>query len=295
MVFDTSKNSWDKTACKASESSSRCVKMDCHQSGSNFKPLGYFLEDAPADFLQLLAQHQGSCTWNEAKANAMEDALEWLPQECTQTEIVVHNAQGSATYVKYDLKPKQGGGIDIGLYTDYKCSEEYTGSEITVADALTTHYGYDVEYDTTMGYINEALNAFKVCTPCRTFDLAYSPSQNQNEENDGDEENEEDGGDPNNAFFVCQDSAGYEGVNQCKMFAQNAQIAPFRAISSASQQGTILRTYASVDTSETWWQAWGFFMISLLVFVLGMVCFCTNAVKRKRISSSERNQPLLRQ
>jgi hypothetical protein len=269
--------------------------MDCHQSGSNFKPLGYFLEDAPADFLQLLAQHQGSCTWNEAKANAMEDALEWLPQECTQTEIVVHNAQGSATYVKYDLKPKQGGGIDIGLYTDYKCSEEYTGSEITVADALTTHYGYDVEYDTTMGYINEALNAFKVCTPCRTFDLAYSPSQNQNEENDGDEENEEDGGDPNNAFFVCQDSAGYEGVNQCKMFAQNAQIAPFRAISSASQQGTILRTYASVDTSETWWQAWGFFMISLLVFVLGMVCFCTNAVKRKRISSSERNQPLLRQ
>lgn len=257
-------------------------------------PLGYFMEDAPATFLQLLAQHQGSCTWSETTANALEDASEWLPQECTQTEIVVHNVQGSATYVRFDLKPMARGGIDIGLYTDNKCSQEYMGSEVTVEDVLKSHYGYDIEYSTTIEYVNEALDAFKVCTPCRTFDLSYDSAQNQNAEQEEEEGNEEDGGDPNNDNFVCQDNAGYKGINQCKVFAQNSKTASFRYVSAASQQGTILKTYASVDTSETWWQAWGFFMISLIVFVLGMVCFCLNAVKRKRVSSSDKNQPLLR-
>jgi len=255
------------------------------------------MEDAPVDFLQLLAQHQGSCTWSETRANAMDDGLEWLPQQCTQTETIVHDTDGSSTYVKFDIKPTRGGGIDIGLYTDYKCSEEYVGSEVTVYEVLDNFYGFNVEAESTLNSLNEALDAFKVCTPCRTFDLAYVAGQNGNDEEGegGEEGNEENDGDSNNANFICNDGAGYAGVNQCKMFAQNSQRASFREVSLASQQGTILRTYASVDTSESWWQSWGFFLMSLLVFVLGIVCFCSNAVKRKRISSSDKNQPLIRQ
>lgn len=268
--------------------------MDCHKRGTNFKPLGYFVEDAPVDFLQLLAQHQGSCTWSETRANAMDDGVEWLPQECTQTETIVHGTHGSSTYVKFDMKPTRGGGIDIGLYTDYKCSEEYVGSEVTVDEVLNNYYGFDVEAESTLKSLNEALDAFKVCSPCRTFDLSYVPGQYGNGEED-DEGNDEDDEDPNNANFICNDGAGYAGVNQCKMFAQNSQKASFREVALASQQGTILRSYASVDATESWWQSWGFFLMSVLVFVLGMVCFCSNAVKRKRISGSDKNEPLIRQ
>lgn len=293
-IYNTESNSWDKSACEASDSS-RCVKMDCHNRGTHFKPLGYFLEDAPADFLQLLAQHQGSCTWSETRANAVEDSLEWLPQGCTQSEVVVHGTQGSAMYVKFDLKPTRGGGVEIGLYMDYKCSQEYTGSEVTVDQVLTNYYGYDIEAEQDLKYLNEALNAFKVCNPCRTYDFSYDPSQNAADDEDDGNDGNDDGGDPNNENFICEDYAGYAGVNQCTMFAQNSQKASFREVSLASQQGTIKQTYASVDATETWWQAWGFFLISLLVFLLGMVCFCSIAVKRKRISSSDKNEPLIRQ
>ena len=205
----------------------------------------------------------------------------------------MHGTDGSATYAKFDLKPTSGGGVGIGLYTDFKCSQEYKGSEVTVDEVLESYVGYDVEAEQTMEYVNQALDAFKVCTPCRTYDLNYNPAQNANddEDNDGDD----DDADPNNANFVCVDSAGYEGTNQCMMFAQNSQKATFQDVSLASQQGTITRTNASVDVKESWWEAWGFFFISLLVFLLGIVCFCMNAVKRKRVSSTDKNEPLIRQ
>ena len=261
--------------------------------------MGYFLEDSPTDFLYLLAQHQGSCTWSEERSNAVDDSVEWLPQQCTETEVVVHGSDGSASYVKFDLKPTSGGGVDIGLYTDYKCSQEYTGTEVTRDGVLESYYGYDVEAEETLQNLNEALDAFKVCTPCRTFDLSYDASQNaadgENDEGDGNQEDGNDNNDPNNANYVCVDAAGYEGTNQCMMFAQNSQKASFRDISIASQQRTITRTYATVDVNESWWQAWGFFLMSLLVFILGLVCFCSIAVKRKRVSSSGKNEPLIRQ
>lgn len=105
--------------------------------------------------------------------------------------------------------------------------------------------------------------------------------------------------------FVCNDAAGYAGVNMCSMFASTTTIekASFQDVTHASGQTTILLTNSSADLVPTWWEEWGFFLISALVFVLGVLCFCAVAVKRKRsqpppsrwksMTSSDKGQPLI--
>lgn len=233
--------------------------------------------------MNILTLHQGSCSFSDGEANAMADGAEWLPQECTQSATM-----DGSSYIYFDLKPKSNGDIDVGLYTDAKCFVEYTGTAATAQDVLTTHYGYDVALQTNLAYINTALDAFKVCTPCRTFDLAYVAAEGENAEDDG--------SDPNNLKFVCVDDAGYSGTNQCMMFAKNTDIsaAPISEVAMASHQGTITSAYASAENRETWWQAWGFFLMSVMVFLLGLFAFCSVAVKRKRVSSSStKSEPLM--
>jgi hypothetical protein len=250
--------------------------------------LGYFRQDSPVEFLTLIAKYQGSCSFTDGEANAVADGLEWLPQQCTQTQL------SDGTDIYFDLKPLQNGGIDVALYTNAKCSMEYSGTE-TAQSVLTTYYGYDVALEENMKNINSALDAFKACTPCRTFDLSYTPPA---ETDDGAQQAAEAVNDVNNLNFVCTDDAGNAGVNQCAMIAQNSDIssATTSEIRLASQQGTISRLYASAEGKESWWEAWGFFFMSLLVFLMGLICFCSIAVKRKRVStalSNNRNEPLL--
>jgi hypothetical protein len=255
--------------------------------GTNFKPLGYFRQDSPVEFLALLAKHQGSCSFSDGEANAVADGAEWLPQQCTQTQL----DDGTAIY--FDLQPKKYGAVDVALYTDARCSMLYSGS----ADAqtvLTAYYGYDVSLDENMKNINSALETFKVCTPCRTFDLTNVPDTVAEvaEGEDGAVEEAE----VVNDAFVCNDDAGNAGVNQCAMFAQNSQIstASMSEISTASSQGSITRLYASAEGKESWWEAWGFFFMSCLTFLVGIICFCSIAVKRKRVASgNNKNEPLL--
>lgn len=169
----------------------------------------------------------------------------------------------------------------------------YSGSA-SVESVLTTYYGYDVALEENMSNINSALDTFKVCTPCRTFDLTNTPeAAAAAQEVEGEEGAVEEA--EYVAGFVCNDDAGNAGVNQCAMFAQNSEIssATMSEIGTASRQGSITRLYASAEGRESWWQAWGFFFMSCLVFVIGMICFCSIAVKRKRISSNNKNEPLL--
>lgn len=306
-IYDTNEKKWDKSACNAGDSD-RCIKMDCHTRGSNFEPLGYFRQANPVEFLQVLAQRQGSCTWDNQVANSVENSMDWLPQECTQTEIKVHNQEGRPAYVYFDLKPTKDAGVDIGLYTDAKCSMEYLGEETTVNAVIAAYTGESVDVSTTVERLNQALTPFKVCSPCRTFDLGSgSSAQNDNNggDGDGDEEgnddennnNDADNSDPNNQNFVCNDAAGNAGTNMCMDFAQNTEIyhATEADVFTASQTGTIRRTWSAADAVESWWDAWGFFLIGCLVFVLGMICFCSVAVKRKRVGSGSRTQPLIGQ
>jgi hypothetical protein len=252
--------------------------------------LGFFRQDAPVEFLALLAKYQGSCSFSDGEANAVADGAGWLPQQCTQTQL----DDGTAIY--FDLQPKKDGSVDVALYTDYKCSMLYSGST-SAQTVLTTYYGYDVGLEENMKNINSALDTFKVCTPCRTFDLTNTPeaaaaaAAQQVQGDDGAAQQAE----YVNTGFVCNDSAGNAGVNQCAMFAQNSAIssASMSEIATASRQGSITRLYASAEVKQSWWQAWGFFFMSCLVFVIGMICFCSIAVKRKRITSNNKNEPLL--
>jgi hypothetical protein len=202
---------------------------------------------------------------------------------------------GSTIY--FDLQPKQNGAVDVALYSDYKCSMLYSGST-TTQTVLTSYYGYDVSLEENMKNINSALDTFKVCTPCRTFDLTNTPeaAAAAADAAAGDAENgAAQAAEYVNTGFVCNDDAGNSGVNQCAMFAKNSDIssATMSEIGMASRQGSISRLYASAEGRESWWQAWGFFFMSCLVFLIGMICFCSIAVKRKRVSSASRNEPLL--
>jgi hypothetical protein len=289
--------------------------MDCHRAGTNFKLLGFFKNTDPVDFVQILAQHQGSCTWSDGEFNNMEDDLEWLPQACTMTEVAVGNS-----YLYFDLKPTRGGELDIGLYTEETCTTEYVGTDHTPSSVLSEYTGESIDVESSMSKWNEALAPFKVCQPCRTYDFGYVPSanedrrleeeaddnddQNANEEeqeenanDDGGNDNNDDEEDPNHQYFICEDDDGNAGINQCAQFAQNTDIhkASFRDLNLASRQGTIVRTFTSSDSTESWWSAWGFLLISCLVFVLGLLAFCSVAVKRKKKISSTRNEPLLSQ
>jgi hypothetical protein len=233
----------------------------------------------------LISKYQGSCSFSDGEANAMADGAEWLPQQCTQTQL----EDGTAIY--FDLKPLPYGAVDVALYTDAKCSMEYSG-ESTPQAVLTTFYGYDVGLTENMKYINSALDTFKVCTPCRTFDLSYVPEVATDDaaKAQGAAVN-----DVNYLNFICTDSAGNAGVNQCAMIAKNSAIGPAAVseIALASQQGSITRLYASAEMKQSWWGAWGFLFMSCLTFLIGMICFCSVAVKRKRVSSNNRSEPLL--
>lgn len=249
-----------------------------------------------------MSNHQGTCSWKDndndgdvdeadatdSKQTALVNGLAWLPAACIQSQTPV--ADGSSSYLYFDLQPKYGGSFDVGLYTDSSCLAPYTfpkDSTVTVSSVLSTYYGYEIDAATSVSTFNTLLDDFKVCQPCRTYDVSNNVA------------------DDNGNLYVCNDSAGYYGVNMCSMFATTTTIetASFHDVSKASSQTTIVRTYAATDVVESWWQKWGFLLISSLVFVFGLLCFCSVAVKRKRtvgnsrkallFGSNDRQEPLI--
>jgi hypothetical protein len=268
--------------------------------------LGFFKEQYPLEFLEVLSNHQGTCTWKEATSDVVDDnaeaedadegdnavaddsskittmtnGLKWLPAGCIESKTLIE--EGSASYLYFNLQPKYGGNFDVGLYTDSSCIVPYTyptggDTSITVSSVLNTYYGYEIDTSNSISTMNSLLDDFKVCQPCRTYDVT-------NNVDDG-----------NGNWFVCNDSAGYAGVNMCNMFATTTTIekASFRDVSTASSQTTIVRTYSATDVTETWWQRWGFLLLSALVFVFGLLCFVSVAVKRKRSNTMLNNRKKL--
>jgi hypothetical protein len=240
--------------------------------------------------------------------------MNWLPKACTRSTTLI-TPDDSATkpfYLYFDLEPQRGGNFNVGLYTDAKCSVPYiVGSRnkndaTTVNAVLNSFYGYEIDVTTSTQTYNTLLDDFKVCQPCRTYNLAAGAASNNDaavadaDNADGEAVEEQAAVD----MFTCNDAAGYAGVNMCSMFASTTTIekASFQDVTHASGQTTILRTYSDADIAQTWWQEWGFLLLSALVFVLGMMCFCTVAVKRKRTqgqsrwksgASPEKRQPLI--
>jgi hypothetical protein len=262
----------------------------CVGQGTSYKPLSYFRQDDPLEFIQLLAKYQGSCSWDEdhyAAVTAATDNNGWLPNGCTE-------AAGDDNYddnLYYDFKPLSDGDIAIGIYTDAQCQTEYNG-QIDLDAMIAAKYGQDVDVSTQLQLINKALDTFKVCQPCRTYDLgAADESAAANEDGDEQEQDANDNNnneDPNHSQFVCNDAAGNAGINMCEAIAKNSQIeaASLMDVYRASSTGTLQRTFGTTDARLSWLESWGFFLSSLVTFVGGLLCFCCVAVKRKRVDFS---------
>jgi hypothetical protein len=266
--------------------------------------LGFFKEEQPVEFLQSLSGYAGSCLWNNDNYNFMINNLDGLPQGCTATGIYGDSQQTQELYI--DLKPQFRGKIDIGVYTDDRCSAEYTGGMATKnilkqyvnnqSDGNEDDGYYDGDNDgddksgsfqyNQLSQLNEALQTFHTCQPCRTYDLSSKPSNNDDDEVD---EN-----DPDQGYFMCRDSDGNDGgVNQCSIFQQatDMRMASYRDIALARQQGAILPTYVGEDG---WWFRYGFLTLSIMVFVMGAAIFYIVASgRRKRVSFESPSEPLI--
>eukprot|EP00529_Nitzschia_sp_RCC80_P018688 CAMPEP_0113493290 /NCGR_PEP_ID=MMETSP0014_2-20120614/28516_1 /TAXON_ID=2857 /ORGANISM="Nitzschia sp." /LENGTH=516 /DNA_ID=CAMNT_0000387149 /DNA_START=753 /DNA_END=2303 /DNA_ORIENTATION=+ /assembly_acc=CAM_ASM_000159 len=176
-IFDTANGYYDSTACNTN-GNGNCKLMDCHDpSSTNWKLLGVYKEasffggDA---FFEQLFKHEGVCLWND------DDIYEFMSEQresgfssgCLNTgmETGYPNEYGD-DYLYIDLKPTYNGNMTYALYSDAVCSEEYEGSEYNV-DSVAANMG--LLYGSYLEQWNNAMEVFKVCQPCRAYNLQNS-------------------------------------------------------------------------------------------------------------------------
>ena len=310
QFYDRATNSWDTTSCVAQ--GGRCAKMDCHVKGTNFKLLGFFKEPNYHEWMEQLFKHAGVCIWTDNEYSFMDVDRTLWPCACTNTYATGENGN----YLYYDTKPMQEGRISLGLYTDDRCSEDYMGS-MNVAEVLEAYVSGDqfnsgdsgnaYELEEGLAKWNDAFDAFKVCQPCKAYDLGFNSNSNGNREGGG--------GDDDGSTFDCYDDAGYTDVNQCMKFRTKTEMLPadFRDIMIAHQQGTIVRvevlgqTYGSggygrltaglatkftlEETRKIKPRTFGLLVGSMLVCLVGAVTFWK--AKKEAAATSTMETPLV--
>jgi hypothetical protein len=119
--------------------------MDCHLPNTHFTLLGFFKEIKYDEWMEQLFKHEGDCLWTDEEFQFMQDNREVWPQECTWTGL--NSSDYNSPGIYYDIKPSQYGRMDIGLYTDGICIQDYTGDEFTVEGVMrmvvSAAYGED--------------------------------------------------------------------------------------------------------------------------------------------------------
>jgi hypothetical protein len=190
QYYDTSTNGWDQNACDVN-GNGRCAYMDCHLSDTHWSLLGFFKEPEYTEWFEQVFKHQGYCLWNdEDKFDYMYGNHDSWPGDCTQID---------GTDLYYETKPVENGNMTVGIYKDYRCRYEYTGSS-TAKQLMGNPDGLIMgNYE---NYWNEAMGVYKICQPCRAYNL-YADSRRGLEDNWTDASN---GG-----YFACNDAAGYTG------------------------------------------------------------------------------------
>ena len=160
------------------------AKMDCHVTGTEWQLMGIFKIASVSEgngFMEQLFKHEGVCVWGEDTYKFASKMREKLPSSCSKSK---YTDPVTGDYLYYDTKPLPNAEISVGLYTDSKCTMEYTGSNVDIY----TVTGYAKEY---FDAFNEALDTWKICQPCVAYNLNYAYNN-----------------------FYCYDEAGYENCNQ---------------------------------------------------------------------------------
>jgi hypothetical protein len=323
MYYDRETGRYSDAACKAAAaagtngSAGRCVKMDCHEPTTHYSLLGFFKHVQYGAFLDALVGYQGDCVWTDAEYTLMMattaanegDAAEssWpLTGQCTAT---------GTDGVYYDMKPGQGGKIDLGLYADDSCTVEYTGGAVTVDDVWESASASSSDGKTGQERLkawNDALGAFHVCQPCMTYDLVSlthhgkdtsKTTVNGNGDRYGDavqqqdcaaeeEEgcNQDGGGGP----FVCGTA---DPINQCQVFARDAGLlrASYHDVVVAESQRTVASVNAAgvqlgepPKTKHSW--------LSILLLLAGMALFffaLCHLYKKDQTRNKDLDEPLV--
>lgn len=163
--------------------------MDCHDpSSTNWKLIGVYKEasffggDA---FFEQLFKHEGVCLWND------DDIYEFMSEQrqngfssgCLNTGVETGNYNDYGDdYLYIDLKPTYNGNMTYALYTDAVCSEEYEGNSYNV-DSIAANMG--LLYGAYLEKWNNAMEVFKVCQPCRAYNLQNSYGSRYSNKNSG--------------------------------------------------------------------------------------------------------------
>lgn len=222
-----------------------------------YKEAAYFGRDA---FFEQLFKHEGVCVWNDEDLyDFMSEAREGSWSEgCIQTSTM--NDEGS-DYLYIDLKPTYNGNMTYALYTDYICKTEYDGLKVSV-NTVAKNMG--LLYGSYLDQWNDALEIYKVCQPCRAYNLQYSASSKSKSSSSSSYQSRysqysngkysyysssasgynkynsystyaskngngrnlynDDAYDPNEGYFQCDDDADYTNVNQCMKFRTHAEL-----------------------------------------------------------------------
>jgi hypothetical protein len=215
--------------------------MDCHETNSTtwklmgvFKEASYFGNDA---FFEQLFKHEGVCVWNDDNLYSFMSTARknYWPTGCTSTGIKITNTYSNdyGSYLYIDLRPTWNGNMTYGLYSDEVCKTEYDLPDKDI-DSITKSMG--LLYGSYLQKWNDGLEAFKVCQPCKAYNLKnnYASSNYYGSYSDS--------SDPNAGYFQCYDDADYTNVNQCMKFRTHAQleVCTWEDLVTATNQGGIL-------------------------------------------------------
>ena len=226
---------YDDTYCQTE----RCVPLNCHEPHqTSLELVGVYKEtDGLEDFAEQLFKHEGYCLWDSNTYDIMSTYREMIPSYCRQLDDVMFdnenenkNQQQQPLYM--DLRPTVGGDIGLGIYSDSQCT--VVAQDMSVEDYIIQYYKVQ-EGDETKGQViadawtkvlkrwNHHMGVYKVCQPCRAYDLSrsagneygnlyYNDNDNQQRrrlDNDG-------GGDDEQWGYNCYDDAGYTNCNQVR-------------------------------------------------------------------------------
>jgi len=261
QYWDRDSQSWNATACNYAEGGdSRCAKMDCHLEDTNFSVLGFFKHKNYDDWMEQLFKHEGMCVWSEEEYAFMKNARKAWPQGCVDTGST--NAEGDNLY--YNIKPSTYGRINLALYTDTQCLEEYPVSTDAMEDIIGNLFAgggsgsgdngdYDFSEDSladSMERWHSAFDVWHTCHPCVAYDIENTDGTKYTDDDDdynyynGYYNNRRKLGGEYSAegdVFECYDDAGYTNVNQCMKFSAKTVMntATFRDLSLGKTQATL--------------------------------------------------------
>lgn len=149
--------------------------------------------------------------------------MERWPSSCTQLNN--QDYYGNTLYI--DVQPLPEGNMTLGIYTDEKCSTISPYMDLTtyIQELYYNYYGNYNQgnkvaemYQEGIATWNEKMSNFKVCQPCRAYNLfaesggSHSRDHRQRHRMLGGDENDGEGDETER--YNCYDDAGYTNVNQ---------------------------------------------------------------------------------